>query len=105
LEIPALVKQISASDLDGYKRTLDEFKEVVRQMNRDGVTLMAGTDIAAASIPGFTLHEELALLVESGLSPLQALQAATLTPVRFLGQEADLGGQVCRPRRTRRQSA
>ena len=90
-DIPALVKQVSASDLAEYRRTLSEFKEVVRQMNRDGVTLMAGTDIAGARIPGFTLHEELALLVESGLSPLQALQSATLTPARFLGQEADLG--------------
>jgi imidazolonepropionase-like amidohydrolase len=90
-DIPALVKQVSASDLAEYKRTFNELKEVVRQMNRDGVTLMAGTDIAGARIPGFTLHEELALLVESGFSPLQALQSATLTPARFLGQEADLG--------------
>lgn len=41
--------------------------------------------------PGFSLHDELALLVEAGLSPLEALQAATLNPARFLGREKDLG--------------
>ena len=35
--------------------------------------------------PGYSLHEELALMVESGLSPLAALQAATLNPASFLG--------------------
>ena len=46
-------------------------------MNRAGVVLLAGTDIAAARIPGFFLHDELGALVEAGLSPLQALRAAT----------------------------
>ncbi len=69
----------------------DELRETVRQMNRSGVTLMAGTDIAGSRIPGFTLHEELRLLVESGLTPLQALQAATWVPARVLGKGKDLG--------------
>ena len=37
------------------------------------------------------LHDELAILVEAGLSPMAALQTATLNPARFLGQEKDLG--------------
>jgi imidazolonepropionase-like amidohydrolase len=41
--------------------------------------------------PGFSLHDELALLVEAGLTPLQALQTATINPARFLGQEALFG--------------
>jgi imidazolonepropionase-like amidohydrolase len=67
---------------------LAELQRVVGQMNRAGVTLMAGTDIAGARVPGFTLHDELALLVDSGLTPLQALQAATVTPSRVWGREA-----------------
>jgi imidazolonepropionase-like amidohydrolase len=41
--------------------------------------------------PGFSLHDELTLLVQAGLSPMEALQAATLNPARFLGKEKDLG--------------
>ena len=41
--------------------------------------------------PGFSLHDELALLVESGLSPLAAIRAATLEPARFLGLDSTLG--------------
>lgn len=37
------------------------------------------------------MHDELGLLVQAGLSPLQALQAATLNPARFFGREKDLG--------------
>jgi imidazolonepropionase-like amidohydrolase len=41
--------------------------------------------------PGFSLHDELGLLVESGLTPLGALQAATLRPAEFLGRAGELG--------------
>jgi tetratricopeptide (TPR) repeat protein len=42
-------------------------------------------------MPGFSLHDELGLLVKAGLTPMQALQAATLNPARFLGIEKDSG--------------
>ena len=48
---------------------------------------MAGTDTAAPFIfPGSSLHEELALLVQAGLTPMQALQTATKLPAEFLGK-------------------
>jgi hypothetical protein len=66
--------------------------EIVGAMNRAGVRLLAGTDIVnPALFPGFSLHEELELLVQAGLSPLQALQTATLNPARFLDRERELG--------------
>jgi imidazolonepropionase-like amidohydrolase len=37
------------------------------------------------------LHDELALLVESGLTPLAALQLATVNPAKFMGRTGDLG--------------
>ena len=73
------------------KRLYAEYREVVRQMNRSGVMLLAGTDTAGPRIPGFMLHEELAALVDAGLTPLQALQTATLNPAKVLGKEADFG--------------
>jgi imidazolonepropionase-like amidohydrolase len=61
-------------------------------MQRAGVGLLAGTDTHNPYVlPGFSLHDELALLVEAGLSPLEALQAATLNPARFLKMTDSLG--------------
>jgi imidazolonepropionase-like amidohydrolase len=42
-------------------------------------------------IPGASLHRELTRLVDAGLTPLAALQTATINPARFLGRLADLG--------------
>jgi cytosine/adenosine deaminase-related metal-dependent hydrolase len=63
------------------------------ELHRAGVPLLAGTDIGAPLlVPGFSLHDELALLVrDGGLSPLQALQAATLGPARIMGLSESLG--------------
>jgi len=62
--------------------------EIVRAMHAANVPLLAGTDTPNPySYPGFSLHEELELLVSAGLSPLEALQAATLRAAEFLGVE------------------
>ena len=54
--------------------------------------IMAGTDTPIFFMtPGLSLHEELASLVGAGLTPAQALEAATLTPARFFGLEAEAG--------------
>ncbi|HYN25236.1 MAG TPA: amidohydrolase family protein [Pyrinomonadaceae bacterium] len=86
-----LAKPISAEQLADLKATFAELREVVRQMNRSGVTLVAGSDIAGPRVPGFGLHDELVLLVDAGLTPIQALQAATLTPAKILNKGNDLG--------------
>jgi imidazolonepropionase-like amidohydrolase len=65
---------------------------LVGDMSRAGVGILAGTDEGVPFVlPGFSLHRELELLVSAGLTPLQALQTATLNPARFLGRERDLG--------------
>ena len=67
-------------------------EHVVAAMFRAGVPMMAGTDaMNPYCFPGFGLHDELALLVESGLTPLAALQLATMNPARFLGRSLELG--------------
>lgn len=63
------------------------YLELVGKMQSAGVRIMAGTDIAAPNVfPGSSLHEDLAFLVQAGLSPMQALQAATKNPAEFLGK-------------------
>jgi hypothetical protein len=57
-----------------------------------GLDILAGTDTPNPFVyPGFGLHDELAYLVDAGLTPMQALQAATRNPARFLEQEKELG--------------
>jgi imidazolonepropionase-like amidohydrolase len=61
--------------------------KMVGEMNRAGVPILAGTDTAAGVrvYPGFSLHEELELLVQAGLTPMEALQAATRNAGKYLG--------------------
>jgi hypothetical protein len=60
---------------------------IVGKMHAAGVSIMAGTDTTAPFVfPGSSLHEELGLLVQAGLTPMQALQAATKRPAEFLGK-------------------
>ena len=63
-----------------------------RELAQAGVKLLAGTDAPRAFIyPGFSVHDELALLVKSGLTPLEALRTATYNPAEFLGALDSLG--------------
>lgn len=69
-------------------------RRIVAAMHQAGVTVMAGTDAPMPGVyPGFSLLEELQLLVDAGLTPFEALRAATLDPARFLGM-ADVTGSV-----------
>ena len=84
-EFDALVLRIRA--------LLERHKQLVRDMHAAGVPLLAGTDMSALNpvLAGFGLHEELALFVECGLSPMEALQTATLNPARYFGLENEFG--------------
>ena len=74
------------------KREYASLLKQVRVAQNAGVRFLAGTDVTSAyTYPGFSLHDELELLVTAGLTRLQALQAATLNPAKFLGKERDLG--------------
>ncbi len=71
-----------------YRRQL----EVVGAMRKAGVGIVAGTDVLNPyCFPGFSLHDELELLVSAGLTPMEALQAATWNPARMLEREKDHG--------------
>jgi imidazolonepropionase-like amidohydrolase len=69
------------------KALLERSLSIVGQMQKANVKILAGTDSAAPYVlPGFSLHEELALLVQAGLTPMEALQTATRNPAEFLGK-------------------
>jgi imidazolonepropionase-like amidohydrolase len=74
------------------RRRWDVSRGIVAALHRAGVPMLAGTDSPMPGIyPGYALHEELALLVEAGLSTAEVLRAATLGPARFLGVAEDTG--------------
>jgi hypothetical protein len=69
-------------------------KRLVGELFRAGVPMLAGTDVGNPyCFPGFSLHDELAMRVEAGVSPLAALQAATRNAALFMGA-ADKYGAV-----------
>jgi imidazolonepropionase-like amidohydrolase len=58
----------------------------VKDLHESGVPLMTGTDTGTCAVwPGFSVHDELALFVEAGLSPMAALHASTAEPAAYLG--------------------
>jgi Amidohydrolase family len=92
---PALLAEWTATAADGDRARLAAGASVYRRqlaalrpMQDAGVRLMVGTD--ASSEPwvfaGSSVHDEMALFVEAGLSPLEALQAATLRPLQYAGR-------------------
>jgi len=61
-------------------------------MHKGGVALLAGSDSLDRYVfPGFALHRELELLTDAGLTPLEALRAATSDAAKFLGREGEFG--------------
>jgi imidazolonepropionase-like amidohydrolase len=65
-------------DFDAFRRSRPRQDQFVREFQRAGGAIAAGTDAAnQLLVPGFSLHEEMALLVAAGLTPLEAITAAT----------------------------
>lgn len=58
---------------------------------REGVPVMAGSGTGSTSFDPYALHAELERLAAAGLSPAEVLRVATMTPVRYVGEEATLG--------------
>ena len=83
---PAELRDVAAA---GFEKRLS----FIRMCYRAGVRLIAGTDGPGLGpiLPGFGLHSEMELLVTAGLTPLDALRAATSTAAEALRADKDLG--------------
>jgi imidazolonepropionase-like amidohydrolase len=82
----------TAEDNARARRVFQKQLEVVGMMKRAGVDFIAGTDTANPYVfPGFSLHDELGLLVQAGFTPMEALQAATRDAARYLGRLDSVG--------------
>ena len=76
-------------EIVGILKNLAEVAKVAtRDMAAAGVGILAGCD---GMIAGFCVHDELATMVAGGMTPLAALQTATVNPARYLARESTLG--------------
>jgi imidazolonepropionase-like amidohydrolase len=71
-----------------YKASYAAMIRFIGQLYRAGVPLVAGTD---EYVVGLALHSELALYVQAGLTPAQAIQVATLNGAKYTGTLHDRG--------------
>lgn len=69
----------------GRQRFVEFGREMTRRMHQAGVAIAVATDLAGRDVlPGFAVHDEIGQLVASGLTPMEALRAATAEPARLL---------------------
>lgn len=77
------------------QKRAETYVQVIRDLHRVGVRILAGTDAGTNgfinNVPGFSLHDELVLLVRAGLTPMQALQSATINAAEYLNLADSLG--------------
>ncbi len=75
-------------DADVREKSFEKMVALVGVLHHAGITIVAGTDQA---VPGFSLYREMELYVQGGLTPLEAIQAATIVPARVMGMDKELG--------------
>ncbi len=94
LKIPAPLNRVfsnaGAAGIDAAtaRTRLERGLRIVKALHDAGVPIVAGTD---EGIPGYSVHREIELYVEAGLTPMEALQAATIVPARAMKMDGELG--------------
>lgn len=85
-------KNIEREGISVSEQFFEASKKQIAMAHKIGVPIMAGTDVTDSYVfAGFSLHDELYELTRSGLSNLEALQSATITPAKFSNIEEDYG--------------
>ena len=82
----------SAGPLETRRKTFRKYQDLVGMLHEAGAKILVGTDAPEPQVaPGYSLHKEMELLVESGMSPASVLQAATRVNAEVLREENHLG--------------
>ena len=76
-----------------FDRNLKVLLNLIKELHDAGVPLLVGSDAFGALVPGFAQHQEMELFVKAGLTPYEALEAATVNAARYLG-EFDRAGTI-----------
>ncbi len=93
LEDPAYQERLKNSrSAQIYKAQLEVAKANLKALSDAGIPIAMGTDTGpAARFQGYFEHGEIALMVEAGLTPMQAIVASTLDAARCMQVDGDLG--------------
>jgi imidazolonepropionase-like amidohydrolase len=90
--LPSLSSASDRASESGFLVHFVAAQRFVAKLDAAGGRIVAGTDEPTPGVvPGFSLHRELELLVQAGLTPMRAIQAATKTAAEFLGKSDELG--------------
>lgn len=84
-------QQFLADDYDANaaRRSIELRRQLIKALHDAGAKLLLGSDAPQIfNVPGFSLHRELELLVESGLTPFEALRTGTVNAADYLGVKA-----------------
>lgn len=86
------LKTLSAADWEGRRKRWIVERQILKILAEENVPILAGSDSDNPyAFPGFSIHDEMALFVDVGMSPLQALQTATLNAAKYLNVIDSLG--------------
>lgn len=83
--------RFSPADREEWRKTLELMLDATFRFHQAGGLLIAGTDSPGAALPGWSLHQEMQFFVEAGISPMEALKAATLNNAKVMNQDHELG--------------
>ena len=82
----------AAGPLETRRTTFRKYQDLVGMLHEAGARILVGTDAPEPQVPpGYSLHQEMEFLVESGMSPASVLQAATRVNAAVLREESNLG--------------
>lgn len=81
-------KGAAPEEAEGLDMVMNMLLKLVGALHHAGVPIVAGTDVG---VPAHTLYRELELYVKAGMTPLEAIQSATITPARVMKLETEVG--------------
>lgn len=84
---------LTPEELERVRRSYAKFQEFVARFVRAGGKVLPGSDPVGSGVPGIGFHHELQLLVDAGLTPMQALVSATRWSAEFM-RKGDLLGTI-----------
>jgi len=84
-----ITRHTKLADWEGLDKTFQSQMQLVNHLHKIGVMILAGSDFAGMAYvyPGISLHQELKLLVQAGLSNYEALKTATINPAIFMSKQ------------------
>ncbi len=86
--------RVSAPDFDpeAARQLIDNRMRVLAALQDGGVPVLMGTDAPQQfSVPGFSIHRELAVMSEAGMSPYEILRSGTANVGRYFSNQDDFG--------------